>query len=101
MPLATDQQVQTFVNEHIRPRCEQIRALLLAINDDINAIGDVYAALTQPNPTWVDQRSDGVPHLMSSSDVLAVNIVLHNLQTAIQNDPQLPVVLQSCVRSVG
>jgi hypothetical protein len=98
---ASDVQVQTFVDSRIRPRCEQIRALLLAINDDIASIGDVYAALTQQNPTWTDQRKDGVPHLMVSSDVLAVNAILHDLQTAIQNNSQLPIVLLGCVRSVG
>ncbi len=97
---ATDLQVQHFVDERIRPRCEQIRALLNSISDDLASIDDVYAALTAQSPTWVDNRTDGVPHLLTPSDVLAVNAFLNNLKTAINGDGQLPIVLKACVRPV-
>ena len=98
---ATDQQVQTFVNERIRPRCEAIRSLLIAMEDDIAAIDDVYAALTQQNVTWEDDRTDGPPHLLTPSDVLAINTILNDLKTALRTNAQLPIVLKACVRPVN
>ncbi len=97
---ATNQQVQQFVDGRIRPRCEQIRNLLVAMQDDISAFDDIYAALTAQNPTWTDQRTDGPPHLLTPSDVLAVNTMLHDLTTAISGDGQYPIVEKVCVRSV-
>ena len=102
MANATDQQVQAFVDGTIRPICEQIRSLKMQIDAAIAQIGDVYAALAQQSPTWVDTRpSNPPPHFMVPSDVLAVNTMMHDLQTAIANDAQYPIVLESCVRSLN
>lgn len=100
MPLATDPQVQQFVNERLRPRAEQIRALLLAMEDDRAAFDDIYAALTAPAPTWDDERADGPPHLLTGNDVLALNTFLYDTITAMRGNAQLPVVLKACVRPV-
>lgn len=97
---ASDKQVQQFVNERIRPRAEQIRSLLLAIEDDIAAIDDVYAALTAQNPTWSDTRDDGPPHLLTPSDVLGVNAFLNAVKVAMRAHDQLPIVLKACVQAV-
>lgn len=111
MAIATDAQVQTFVDQRLRPRCEAWRNLLAAIQDDQNAIGDVYAAVTQPTPTWSDNRTDGPPHLLTPSDVAALNtceaiLVKVNSGTATTTDVQnffgqLPILLKACVRPVG
>lgn len=101
MAAANDAQVQQFVNERIRPRCEQIRGLLNSLTDDIAAIDDVYAALTAQSPTWTDQRTDAPPHLLTGSDVLAINSILNDLKTAINGNAQLPIVRKACVRAVG
>jgi hypothetical protein len=113
---ATDQQVQQFVDERIRPHCEAARALLLAVEDDNAAIGDVYAALNVQDPTWEDGRTDGPPHLLAASDVLAINTFNVRLAQVLRGDltqdadkiaavndiaAQLPVVLSACVRPVG
>jgi hypothetical protein len=66
--------------------------------DDLANIGDIYEALTQPNPTWTDQRTDGPPHLMVPADVLDLNTFLTNISTAIKNDGQWPIVQLCCVR---
>ncbi len=100
MANASDAQVQRFVDERIRVRVEQIRALRLAIADDIASIADVYAALTQEEPTWSDSRTDGPPHLMTPGDVLAINTLYTDLLAAIDGDAQLPVLLNACVRPV-
>lgn len=103
MAIATNQQIQQFVNERVRPRAEQIRALLLAMEDDRAAFDDIYEALaTNSNPNnWADDRPDGPPHLLTASDVLAWNTFLYNAVTAFNGDAQLPVVLKGCVRPVS
>lgn len=97
---ANDQQVQQYVNERVRVRAEQIRALLLAMEDDRAAIDDVYSSLTQQSPTWTDNRTDGPPHLLTPSDVLAWNTFLYDTITAMRGNAQLPVVLKACVQPV-
>ncbi len=98
MAAATDQQVQQFVNERVRVRSEQIRALVLAMQDDKNSIDDVYSACAQESPTWTDQRSDGPPHLLAASDVIGYNAfityAIPNLNTA----ADYPTILKACVR---
>lgn len=101
MATATDQQVQQFVNERLRVRAEQLRAILAGMKDDKAAIDDVYAALVQQNPTWTDQRTDGPPYLLTGSDVLAYNAFINAVIPAIENNENWPVVLQGCVRPVG
>lgn len=110
MAIATDQQVQTFVDQRLRPRCEAFRNLIAAIQDDQNAIGDVYAAVTQATPTWTDNRTDGPPHLLTPSDVAALNTIESvllkiNAGTATTTDVQnmfgqLPILEKACVRPV-
>ena len=95
---ATDAQVQSFVNNRIRPRAEQIRALEILMTDDISSIDDVYNALNQQSPTWSDNRDDAPPHLLTPSDILAINTFLHDIQDAIKNHAQYPIVLKACVR---
>jgi hypothetical protein len=98
---ATDAQVQTFVNERVRPRAEQVRALLLAMEDDRAAFDDVYAALAQTSPTWADTRADGPPHLLTPADVLAWNTFLYDTIAAMRGNAQLAPVLAACVRPVN
>lgn len=99
MANATDEQVQSYVDSIIRPRCEQLRNILALITNDLALIDDVYAALTQPVPTWADSRADAPPHLLTGSDVLAVNTLLNDIKTLIDGNAQKPVMLKACVRS--
>ena len=101
MASATDAQVQRFVNERVRVRSEQIRALYLACKDDKGAIDDVYAALTQQSPTWTDNRTDGPPHLLVANDVLAWNAFISSFISFVEGDGGYAKVLQACVRSIG
>lgn len=111
MAAATDLQVQSFVDQRVRPRCEQIRALYLACKADSDAIGDVYAALNVGEPTWSDSRTDGPPHLVTPNDVLAFNTFIVGFIKFIEGTfssqgdgntahGQYPVVLNACVRPV-
>ena len=98
---ATNAQVQAFVDQRVRVRAEQIRALVLALQDDRAAIDDVYAACAAQSPTWTDDRTDGPPHLLAPSDVLAYNTFAADVITALTGDAQYSVVLKACVRPVG
>lgn len=97
---ATNAQVQQFVNERIRPRMEQMRALKIALDDDIAAIGDVYANLTN-SPDWTDGRTDAPPHLLTPNDILAINSLMNNVRDAIRDDANYGVGLTACVRAVS
>lgn len=100
MPRATDEQVQQYVNEHIRPRAEQIRALLAAIQDDKRLIDDVYnhvAEVDQPS-TWTDERTDAPPHLLTKDDVLAYNTYITSLLSPIGEAAEFATVMKACVR---
>ncbi len=101
MANATDQQVQAFVDRYIRPSAEQSRSLALFLDSGIAVIDDTYNALNGPSPTWTDTRTDFPPHLLSPSDVLAINSFWHDVRDAIKNHAQYPIVLKACVRPVG
>ncbi len=100
MANATNQQVQTFVDQQVRPFCENLRALNAQALSMIAQITDIYNALNQQSPTWSDTRTDGPPHLMLPSDVLAINTVLHNFTAYVAGESQYPIVQQACVRPV-
>lgn len=101
MAAATDQQVQQFVNERFRPFAEKLRALYNAAKDNRAALDDVYAALTAESPTWADNRSDGPPHLLAPSDVLAWNSFMSDFVAFVEGNAQTPIVLKACVRPAG
>jgi hypothetical protein len=106
---ASNAQVQQYVNQRMRVRCEQIRNLKFAMEDDLAVIVDVYANLTN-SPTWTDDRPDGPPHLLAPNDVLAYNTFLTAMAaffdpngdttTIAAGADQWPVVQSACVRPV-
>jgi hypothetical protein len=114
MAEATNQQVQQWADQRTRVRAEQIRALLLAMESDNSTIGDVYENLTT-SPNWTDGRTDGPPHLLEPTDLLAVNTVCQQLAKILRGGPfandaerisavndvgnQLAIVLEACVRA--
>ncbi len=109
MAAATNQQVQTYVNERLRPFAEKMREIYLLAKDHRAAIDDVYAACAEQNPTWTDARTDGPPHLLVPQDVLAFNAFLANLIMAIEGTPDQNTLgqiagnwanlLKACVRA--
>lgn len=101
MGLADNVQVQNYVDTRVRVHAELARALELAFSDDISTIDDVYNALNVQSPSWTDARTDGPPHLLTPSDVLAFNSFMHDIRDAILNHGQYPIVLKACVRPVS
>jgi hypothetical protein len=97
---ASDIQVQHFADERVRTHCELARSLVLSLDSDRASIDDVYNALNVQSPTWSDQRTDGPPHLLTASDVLAFNTFAEDVRTYMKNHVQYPIVLKACVRSV-
>ena len=100
MANATDQQVQSFVDQRVRPRAEQSRNLATLMLEDIASIDDIYNALNVQTPTWSDNRTDGPPHLAAPADVLAFNAFLHDVSAFITGHAQYPVVQKLCVRPI-
>jgi hypothetical protein len=104
MGIATNQQVQLFSDLRIRPHCEEARAFLTDIQDDLAAIGDVYANLTGTGTnatTWTDSRTDNPPYLLQASDLLAINQFFTDISNDILNHPQYPIVKKAWVRPVS
>lgn len=119
MANATDQQMQAYCDQRIRPFAEAARALYLAAKDDSAAIGDEYARATSAT-AWADNRADGPPHLLQSGnaanpdDLLNFNAFITALFTIIDgtapaNDAANAATLRStwsvlqraCVRPVS
>jgi hypothetical protein len=98
---ASDAQVQAWSDQRTRPRAEMIRTLYNLLVSDINSIEDVYQACAQQSPTWADARTDGPPHLLGPSDVLAMNSLTHAIKDAIDNSGQWAVAQKACVRAPG
>lgn len=95
--MATNTQVQTFVDERVRPHSELVRKLVILMDDDRASIDDVYAELSG-SPTWTDSRTDGPPHLLAPSDVLAFNAFIEDVRTYMKGHASYPVVIKACVR---
>lgn len=110
MAIATDQQVQTYANERIRVRAEAFRKLVAQCRDDKLAIEDVFEACAQQSPTWIDNRTDGPPSLLTPQDVLVYNTMLFMFLALVdgtltdQNKSEFsaswPQFQAACVRSV-
>lgn len=96
---ASNAQVQTFVNDRVRPWSERARALYLQAKDHKAAIDDVYANLTD-SPDWTDTHNGNPPHLLTPSDVLAWNAFVSAFIDFVEGDANYAKVLQACVRSV-
>lgn len=97
---ATNEQVQTFVNERLRPFAERARALYLLSVDHRAAIDDVYENLTT-SPTWTDDRTDGPPHLLVPNDVLAMNSFMAAFNTFVEGNAEWAIILKACVHAPG
>lgn len=94
---ASNQQIQSFVDNRIRPHAELARILKIVFDDDRASIDDVYQNLSG-SPTWTDGRTDGPPHLLTPSDVLAFNSFMEDIRVAMSNHASWPIVLKACVR---
>mgnify|MGYP000538214217 CR=1 FL=1 len=96
---ATNQQVQQYVNDRIRPRAEQLRDLYNAIADDKASIDEVYANVAEDSD-WTDERSDGPPRLATPQDVLSYNAFISDLKAWIEANANWPIVRAMCVRAL-
>jgi hypothetical protein len=67
MAAATDQQMQQYADEFIRPIAEQIRAMKIVCANAKALIDDIYERGSS-NDRWDDERTDGPPHLLQSGD---------------------------------
>lgn len=110
MAQATDQQMQHYADERIRVRAEQCRSIINALRDDRAAIDAVYDRAAN-GATWNDNRTDGPPKLLTSSDALVYNSVASLLLKCVDGTATLQdisdlhgnwaVFQAACVRSIG
>ena len=98
--MASDQQIQNWVDQRVRPRCETTVALVAAYDEDRAEVDDIYQTLND-NPTWTDNRTDGVPHLAIPSDILAENAFEEDVRTFMKAHASWPVIERLCVRQIG
>jgi len=114
MANATDIQMQSYMDQRIRPRAEQFRDLRNAVVDDQTAITDEFSRASN-GPIWNDARTDGPPHLLASGpgsspddltnyNALCVTFLALISGTAtvtqITNFPgQWAIFMRACVRS--
>jgi hypothetical protein len=101
MAAATDAQVQNFVDQRIRVRCEQIRALFARLEDDLASFGDVLLNVNGVLPTWADSRTDSPPALMTIVDIKKFKRVADDLialKTTGSISDEWPSIISSCVR---
>ncbi len=78
MGAVTDAQIQTFVDNRVRPRCTETVTLILKCQSDIANIDDIYANLNS-SPTWVDANGSKSLHTAVPNDVLAWNTFIQQL----------------------
>lgn len=83
---ATDQQVQQYANERLRPRAEATRKLFNQLRDDKASIADVYDRAN--SGPWADDRTDGPPRLLTQQDILVYNAVISNLIALIDGEEE-------------
>ena len=81
MAEATNTQMQVFVNDRLRVRAEQLRALFNSCADDKAAIDDVFARASGIN-RWTDARADGPPKMLISGGSASPDDIL-NFNTAL------------------
>ncbi len=78
----TNAQIQSYVDQRVRPSCAEILLWVLKRQNDLANIGDVYANLAG-SPTWTDSNGNSPVHVALPSDVLAWNTFCANLLTVI------------------
>lgn len=110
MAQATDQQMQTFANERLRVRAEQLRLIVNEMRDDKAALDSVYDRAAN-GAAWNDARTDGPPKLLGSQDILVYNSVVTLLLACIDGTATLqniadlhanwPVFQAACARPVS
>lgn len=108
---ATNEQVQEWVNQRMRVRCEQLRALFVLMEDDKATIDDIYANVSDGGSTFADNHPANPPHLVTKQDILGYNTfitMILKLKTgglttaeAADANAQWPIIIDSCVRSLN
>lgn len=109
MPEATNEQVQAFVNERVRPLSELVRKTMIMATDFKDSFGDIKLNVNNPATTWADNRTDGPPFLLTPSDIMECSRFVDDLLTfkdgtfadltaANRGGLKWPKMLQACVR---
>jgi len=98
--VATNQQVQDFNDERLRPFSEAMRAVFNFAVDVRATIDDVYNNVNDGGTIYTDTRTDGPPHLLTPADVLALNGFCEDFKSFVNGHAAKPVVMKACVRAL-
>lgn len=105
MPEATDQQMQVFCDQRIRPFAEAWELAVVQARGHKLAIDDCYARASGSN-AWADARTDGPPHLMQAGnsanpdDLLAFNALISALIDLADGTPANDAAKVACYNSI-
>lgn len=89
---ATNDQVQFYNDQRIRPWSKAFVAAYLQAKDDKAQIDDIYANVSAQSPTWVDANSSNSPHAATPSDVLAWNAFITDFITFVEGNANYSIV---------
>lgn len=109
----SDIQVETAANEQYRPASIAFRAFYLTAKARKAARDDVAIYLNGAGSGWVDTRTDGVPHLLTANDMLALiafdDSIISVVEGTLGSDAAkasacniiasgMPIVLKACIQ---
>jgi len=100
MAQASNAQVQTCSDFDVRPACEATRGLKLRFDDILARFDDVYANVSDPNSTWLDQRPDHPAHLATPGDLLNFAAFAADVRDYIKGHAQWSIIEELCVKPV-
>lgn len=111
----SDIQVQTAADSQYRPASEAFRAFYLAAKARKAQRDDISNYLNGAGSGWTDARTDGVPHLLTANNMLALiafdDSIISIVEGTLANDTAkasacnivasgMNILLDACVRPV-
>lgn len=93
-----NQDAVAFVDERIRPRCEQIRALLHQMQDDRHTWNVVMSSII---PNTDEAIQSGTPRKLKGQDIYNIMTRLNELLGVLEAQWAMDIVEKACVRPLG
>jgi hypothetical protein len=102
----TNEQAQLIINESIRPRCEQIRALKANLENDLALLsgeGGTFFDVSNGGvgSTYTDLRGNTVPLLLTAADVVDIRAKIIGLLNVLQAASAMDSINRACVRPLN